>query len=143
MLLPRKTNKIPVVLSSAKPSPSFQHHTFSHSTIPITIWETQFTDGSREERWGFLCCSIWARVCPYRTPPLQDTDNKNLSEEPKMKPLLPFYYDDLMLIQNTLRTRLKMCYNSFTFFDPEENKRLKQAYLEKGLSDGIFTLVSY
>lgn len=68
---------------------------------------------------------------------------KNLSEEPKMKPLLPFYYDDLMLIQNTLRTRLKMWYNSFTFFDPEENNRLKQAYLEKGLSDGIFSLISY
>lgn len=68
---------------------------------------------------------------------------KNLSEEPKMKPLLPFYYDDLMLIQNTLRTRLKMWYNSFTFFDPEENNRLKQAYLEKDLSDEIFSLVSY
>lgn len=74
----------------------------------------------------------------YKTLP-----TKNLSEEPNIKPLFPLSYDDSLLIQNSFRTRPKMWYNSFIFFDPDENSRLKQAYLEKRFFDGIFSLVSY
>lgn len=52
---------------------------------------------------------------------------QNLSEEHNIKPLFPLYSDDSLLIQNTFRTRSKMWYNSFIFFDLEKNNRLKQA----------------
>lgn len=73
----------------------------------------------------------------YRYP---KTCLKNLT----LSHIFPLWHDDSLLIQNAFRTRHKMWHNSFIIFHPEEDKnRLKQAYLEEGLNDRIFSLVSY